>query len=426
MRLPAMSGNVVRTQAGQPERRPPAIVDSVAAALPAIMVFLAVLTIPLSVAPSLGLSTEQLSSWVFALYAGPGILGLWLAIRHRQPLVLTGNVFAIILFASEAGRLSFAELAGASILAGAAVAALGIAGLTGRLGRLVPPPIVVGLLAGAVLPFVIRLFTNVGQDPVVVGAALAGYLFGRRFLPSITPLVPAIALGVALAAATGQLGSPHGFGLTQFAVTPPVVSIAGVATVAPVLVAIMVLQANLPSTVFLRSQGYDPPEREIDVVSGIGTVALSLLGPNAVSIPLPIMPLVAGPDCGATERRLRAALAAGTALVVIGVFAGLAVALVMFLPLFLVQALAGLALVQVLATSLRQVFVGPLIWGPLFAFVVVQSSLTLLGLGPFFWALVLGVVVSVLLERDQLRVLHHADQRPAAGPQPQQQGGAAS
>src|SRR2546427_769138 len=83
--------------------------------------------------------------------------------------------------------------------------------------------------------------------------------------------------------------------------------------VPPVLIAIMVLQANVPSLVFLRSQGYDPPEREIDVVSGAGTVALSLLGPNAVSVPLPIMPLVAGPECGTRSRRFRAAVTAGAA-----------------------------------------------------------------------------------------------------------------
>jgi benzoate membrane transport protein len=185
-------------------------------------------------------------------------------------------------------------------------------------------------------------------------------------------------------------------------ITPPTLSPQAVATVTPILVVIMLLQANVPSAVFLRSQGYDPPEREIDVVSGVGTIGLSLLGPNAVSVPLPIMPLVAGPDCGNLERRFRAAVAAGLALVLIGLFAGVAVDLVRFLPLSLIQALAGLALIGVLATSLRQVAAGPLVLGPLFAFAIVQSGLSLLGLGPFFWALVIGVLTSYVLERQGL------------------------
>jgi len=377
-------------------------VDALAAALPAIMVFLAVLTIPLSVAPKVAPSGGQLSSWIFALYAGPGLLGLLLAIRHGQPLVLTGNVFAIILFASEADRLSFGELAGASLVAGATVAVMGIAGVSRYLTRLIPTAIVLALVAGAVLPFVVRTFTNVGQDPLVVGGAVVGYVLGRRFLPSVTPLLPALAAGIAAAAALSQLGPVPALTMPVLEITPPTLSPQAVATVTPILVVIMLLQANVPSAVFLRSQGYDPPEREIDVVSGVGTIGLSLLGPNAVSVPLPIMPLVAGPDCGNLERRFRAAVAAGLALVLIGLFAGVAVDLVRFLPLSLIQALAGLALIGVLATSLRQVAAGPLVLGPLFAFAIVQSGLSLLGLGPFFWALVIGVLTSYVLERQGL------------------------
>jgi benzoate membrane transport protein len=89
-------------------------------------------------------------------------------------------------------------------------------------------------------------------------------------------------------------------------------------------------------------------------------------------------------------------------------FAGVAAELVLFVPLPLVQALAGLALFGVLTTSLKQVVAGPLVLGPLFAFVAAQSSLTLFGLGPFFWGLVIGVAVSLLLERDELRILADA------------------
>jgi benzoate membrane transport protein len=383
-------------------RGPRRYLDTIAAAFPAVMVFLAVLSIPLSAAPTLGLSDGELSSWIFALYAGPGLLGLLLAVRYHQPLVLTGNVFAIILFASEASTRDFPELAGASVIAGAAVAILGLVGLSGRLARFVPSPIVLGLVAGAVLPFVVRVFTNLGQDPLVIGTTLVGYVLGRRFIRSVTPLLPALAVGIAAAAARGQLGPLPGFVPPAIALTAPVFSAQAVATVAPVLIVIMLLQANIPSLVFLRSQGYDPPEREIDVVSGLGTAALSLLGPNAVSVPLPVMPLVAGPECGAGERRLRAAVGAGVALVAIGLFAGVAVGLVRFLPIALIQSLAGLALIGVLATSIRQVATGSLVLGPLFAFAIVQSGMSLLGLGPFFWALVIGLIVSYVLERDQL------------------------
>jgi benzoate membrane transport protein len=335
-------------------------------------------------------------------------LGLLLALRHRQPLVLTGNVFAIILFAAEATRFAFPELAGATVIAGSVVVILGLAGLSGWIARFVPSPIVLGLVAGAVLPFVIRTFTNLGEDPLVVGATVAGYVIGRRYIRSITPLMPALAMGVAAAAVSGQLGPLPGFVPPTLALTAPTFSVPAVATITPVVIVIMLLQANVPSLVFLRSQGYAPPEREIDIVSGLGTIGLALLGPNAVSVPLPVMPLVAGPECGANERRLRAAIAAGVALVAIGLFAGVAVGLITFLPIVLIQSLAGLALIGVLASSIRQAAMGPLVLGPIVAFATVQSGLTLFGLGAFFWALVMGLLVTYVGEPDELRRFRHS------------------
>ena len=57
---------------------------------------------------------------------------LVLSIRYRQPLILTGNIFAIIFFVSLGDRIAFADLAGASLVAGALVFLAAVFGLTGR------------------------------------------------------------------------------------------------------------------------------------------------------------------------------------------------------------------------------------------------------------------------------------------------------
>jgi predicted benzoate:H+ symporter BenE len=46
-----------------------------------------------------------------------------------------------------------------------------------------------------------------------------------------------------------------------------------------------------------------------------------------------------------------------------------------------------------------------LLLGPLFAFAITLSEISILGFGSFFWALVIGTGVSLLLERDELQVL---------------------
>jgi benzoate membrane transport protein len=376
-----------------------------AAAVPAVVVPVGVLAIVVGAAATLKLSDGQLVGWMLALYALPGLIGAWLAVRHRQPLVLTGNVFAIILFASEGGRLTFEELAGASVLAGIVVTILGIFGLTARLARWIPMPIVMGMLAGAVLPFVVRVFTSLDAAPLIVGGTLVAYLVAIRAMGQVAGLPAAIVTGLLLAAVSGQLAAFAMPVIPSLGVTVPSVSIVAIAAVTPILVIMITVQSNIPSVVFLRSQDYDPPERQVDVISGVATVLGSVLGPNAVSIPLPLMGVIAGPDAGPPAGRYRAAVVVGAALVIIGALGTVAVALLAILPAPLIQALAGLALLRVLTSAVQTFARGPLILGPVIAMVVAQSSLTLLGLAPLFWALVIGIAVSTLLERDGLRRL---------------------
>jgi benzoate membrane transport protein len=116
-------------------------------------------------------------------------------------------------------------------------------------------------------------------------------------------------------------------------------------------------------------------------------------------------PLTAGPEAGEREVRHWSVYAAGTILVLIALGSGLAAHLPLFLPLPLLLAVAGLALVGVLAQTLGETLRGPLLLGPLFAFAVASSRLTLFGLGPLFWALVIGTGVSLVLETEVLREL---------------------
>jgi benzoate membrane transport protein len=126
----------------------------------------------------------------------------------------------------------------------------------------------------------------------------------------------------------------------------------------------------------------------------------SLLGPVAVSLALPPVLLTAGPEAGLQEIRYRSTFLPALAGLTIAVFASTAVDLADLVPPTLLLAMAGLALLGALIGALKEITRGPLILGPIFAFAVALSNMTLFGLGPFFWALVLGVGISLLLERD--------------------------
>jgi benzoate membrane transport protein len=383
------------------------------------IVFGAVLSIVLTAAgpDGLGLSDRQTSGWIALIYGLPMIPTLYLTLRYRMPLLLTGNIFALIFFASLGDRIDFAELAGAAMLAGAIVLATALLGITGRLAAWIPVPIVQGLIAGAVMPFVVGIFSALSTSdetgripvevPIMVGSALLAYLVGQASLGArVPPILPAFLVGLAVAAATGQV---EGFSVHLAApgveLVAPEFSWTAIATVTPVLVALMTVQANVPSLIYLQSQGYHPPERQLDVISGAGTLLGSLFGPITIVLALPPVLLSAGPGAGDPSIRYRSVYVPVVAGILVAVFASTAAGLATFVPPVLLLTMAGLALIPALTAALRAVVGGPLVLGPLIAFAIALSNMSVMGLGPFFWSLVVGTLVSLLFEREGWREL---------------------
>jgi benzoate membrane transport protein len=378
------------------------------------IVFLAVLSIVLSAAGphGLGLSARRTSGWIALIYGVPMIPSLVLTLRYRMPLLFTGNVFALIFFVSLGDRIGFAELAAASILAGAIVLVTAMLGLTGRLAAWIPAPIVQGLIAGAVIPFVRDIFTSLSTSggprvPIMVASAVVVYLVSQRLLGTrLPPVLPAFVAGFVAAALTGQLGAfPSTFALPGLELIRPEFSWTAIATVTPVLLALMTVQSNVPSVIYLRSQGFQPPDRVLNVVSGAGTLLGSFFGPLCLSLALPPVLVTAGPTAGERSLRYRSIWVPVAAGLLIAIFAATAADLAVLVPPVLLLTMAGLALVPALAVAIREIGAGPLVLGPLFAFAIALSQMTVFGLGPFFWSLVLGTAISLLLERDGWRQL---------------------
>jgi benzoate membrane transport protein len=285
---------------------------------------------------------------------------------------------------------------------------ISVLGITGKLIAWLPAPVVFGLLAGAIMPFVSNMFTALGSAPLIVGLTLAAYILSERYIGKRLPAIfPALLIGLVTVFVTGQNGSPaEPLNLLNLSFTRPTFTLASILTVTPILLVLIILQSNLPSIIFLRSQGYQPPARVIDLVSSLGTIVCSFVGPTAVSVSLPIASLVAGPEAGQQDKRKRAVYITALGAVLIGLMAGIAAYLPVILPAAFITTLAGLALVGVLANALTRVARGPLRLGPMFAFAIALSDISLLGFGPFFWALIIGSAVSFLLERDGLKALN--------------------
>src|SRR5215213_3116912 len=181
------------------------LAQPLAASIPITIFTLAAVSLPLATAESLELSARQTGTWIFALYAVPGLASIVLTLVYRQPLLVAWHIAVVAFVASLSQTMPYPDLLGAMIVAGLVVAALGAFGLTARVAALVPTPVVFGVVAGNVLPFVVGTFEALQTEGLLVGAALGAYLVGRRALPPrVPPILPAL-VGVALAAVAGRL-----------------------------------------------------------------------------------------------------------------------------------------------------------------------------------------------------------------------------
>ena len=381
------------------------------AAIRNIIIFISVLSLPLSAAATLELSEEQTAGWVLGIYGLSGVLSLIFAFYYRQPILFTGNLFIIIFVTRLGSRLSFEELIGATIIAGAIVLVFGLFGISGLLQRWIPMPIVYGLLAGAVVPFVADIFTELGNAPVVIGGTFLAYIASRLLLSEKVPAIfSALFAGLVLTAITGQFNPIEGtLAITIPEFTAPRYTPESILSVSPVLVLLILLPANLPSLRYLVGQDYDPPERTINILSGIGTMIGSFLGPLGISLSLPATSLVAGSQAGPKPIRHRAVLISAFVAVLVGGLIGIVVALTSAIPDHLFVVLVGLAVVEIMIHALQRLSTSSIKLGPMFTFVVALSDTYFLQLGAFFWALVIGISVSLLLERESFLSLVRSD-----------------
>ena len=373
-----------------------------------VMVFsITALSFILTAAKTLGVDGAAIRGWIATIYGIPAALSFFLTFRYRQPLFVAWSVQGVIFATSLAGSASYAELRGACLIAGCVVFILGALGLTERVARWLPGPIVIAMVAGAVLPYVAGVFTALGNAPVIVGAAFVAYVLGRRLLPArIPPVLPAVVIGSSVAGLAGRLD------LTQLRWTPPLIqrmapafSFETLAAFAPIAAVLITAQANLPAVVYILSQGYRAPGRLIEMLTGAGTAVGCLFGLTPICMGSFFAVPTAGPEAGDVGVRHWSVYFSAAGFMAIALLAGLAAELLRIVPGPLLLALAGLGLVGVLASTLREVVRGPLVLGPLVTFSVALSHITVLGLGPLFWALVLGTAVSLLLEGEQLRAL---------------------
>lgn len=348
-----------------------------------------------------GLSSAQISSWIWALSIGMAICSIGLSMRYRTPVVIAWSTPGAALLISSLPGVPYAEAIGAFIFASLLIALCGLTGSFERLMRKVPASLAAALLAGVLFNIGSEIFRAVKVQPLLVLAMFFSYLLAKRLAPRYAVL-SALLVGCALSAALGLLDFRQ-LSL-QIAVpvwTTPSLSIASIFSIGIPLFVIAMASQNMPGLAVLRAEGYQVPASPLISVTGIASVLLAPFGSHGIHLAAITMAICSGPEAHPDPaRRYTAAVWCGVFYGIAGIFGATLAALFASFPAALVLSIAALALLGSIGSGLTQAMQQPNERdAALITFMVTASGLTLFGIGAALWGLIAGGLTLLILNK---------------------------
>jgi benzoate membrane transport protein len=355
-------------------------------------------------AQSLGATQAQVASWMWALGLGMGITSFGLSLRYRVPVATAWSTSGAALLATSGPGMSMEMAVGAFLINGLLIAIAGFSGWFERAMKRLPLPLAAAMLAGILLRFGLEAFAAMKTELAMVGAMFAAYLGMRRLLPRYA-IILALLAGVVIAAAQGKLHMEAvTFTLAAPVWTTPAFSLQSVIGVAIPLFIVTMASQNMAGVAVIRASGYAPPVSPLIGWTGAATALLAPFGAFAINLAAITAAICMGREAHEDkDKRYIAAMAAGFFYLLVGLFGAAVAALFAAMPRELVMAIAGLALIGTIGSSLASAVTEERTREPaLVTFLVTASGLTLFGVGSAFWGLLAGALAMlVLVKREQ-------------------------
>jgi benzoate membrane transport protein len=374
----------------------------VAGIVTALVGFTSSFAVVLSGLKAVGADPAQAASGLLALTVAVGVGVLWLSWRSKVPVTLAWSTpGAALLATSGTADGGWPAAVGAFLAAGILIAMTGLVPALGRLMAKIPATLAQAMLAGVLLQLCLAPFKALGDVPLFIAPVTACWLVMMKFAPRWSVpaalLVALVVIGISLAAGGTSLNGTTV--LPAFDWTTPTFSLQAMAGIALPLFVVTMASQNVPGVAVLRSFGYNTPWRASMLVTGAGTALAAPFGAHAVNLAALSAALAAGEEAGPDRsRRWVAGFTSGLAYLVLAAFSAALVTLVAAAPPGMLEAVAGLALLGTLASSISAALADPEDRiAPAVTFLMAASGLSFAGVGSAFWALAIGLAVRAVL-----------------------------
>jgi benzoate membrane transport protein len=363
-----------------------------AAAVATVIGFGGTVALVVQAGQAFGATPVQVVSMVTALCLGIGVPGALMSWRLRMPVVLAWSTPGAALVAASTLGLGWANAVGAFVVAGLLMVLTGLLPALGRLAQRIPASVASAMLAGVLLPFVLRLFAVMPDEMALAVGLLAVFIIARRLWP-VWALPAVLAVAVVVLALRGQIGLPPETGLfgTLSPLMPAFDWKVAVSLGLPLFLVTLASQ-NLPGLVVLRAAGYQPPANQLILATGLASVIAAPFGAHGVNLAAITAAICTGPDAHPDPaRRWIVGVIYGGFYVVVALFAAPLAGLFIAMPPAVLAIITGLALIApltgTLATMLAQTQERE---AAVLTFAATGSGLALFGIGSAFWGLVVG------------------------------------
>ncbi|WP_422416362.1 benzoate/H(+) symporter BenE family transporter [Pseudomonas sp. GZD-222] len=346
-----------------------------------------------------GLTSAQISSWIWALSIGMAVCSIGLSLRYRTPVTVAWSTPGAALLITSLGGVSYGEAIGAYITCALLVVICGLTGSFERLVKRIPASLASALLAGILFKIGSEIFIAAQHRTTLVLGMFFSYLIIKRLSPRYAVLA-ALLVGTALSGALGLLDF-SGFSLEVATPvwTTPSFSLAATISIGIPLFVVAMTSQNMPGVAVLRADGYQVPASPLISVTGLASLVLAPFGSHGINLAAISAAICTGPHAHEDpNKRYTAAVWCGIFYGIAGVFGATLAALFAALPKELVLSIAALALfgsiMNGLTVAMNEARERE---AALITFMVTASGFTLFSIGSAFWGIVAGVLTLMVL-----------------------------
>ncbi len=344
-------------------------------------------------ASSAGATQAEIGSWFWALGIGMGLSTIVMSYKSKMPIVTAWSTPGAALLITSLDGLTMAQAVGVFLFSSSLITLVGIFGLFDKLLERIPLSIASAMLAGILIQFGLGVFSELMQETLLIVVMLGMFILTKSWFKNL--LIPAIFMVVTVACL--GMGKLDVGGIELVFTTPvlmtPELDIASMISVGIPLFIVTMASQNLPGFAVLKANGYHTRSSGIITTTGLTGVLLAPFGGFSFNLAAITGAICMGPSADEEpSKRYLAAISMGCFYLLAGVFGMSFVQLFTAIPQSVVIAIAGLAVMAPLASSLtvamnddsnRE--------AALMTFLFTASGINMLGVSSAFWGVCLGL-----------------------------------